>query len=114
METPAKCRGRYVDTQLYNPYVGFMKAVNALELRQSLGRVLRQLERGGAPILVQRGRQPAAVLISLQDYQERFADREADERRRTVVEQIKAAGFSRPRGRTTLDLLRELRAAGRS
>src|SRR5947199_246946 len=59
-----------------------MKSVNALTLRQSLGGVLRQLERGGEPILVQRGRQPAAVLISLRDYQERFVDREADARRR--------------------------------
>jgi prevent-host-death family protein len=86
-----------------------MRSVNALELRQSLGRVLRQLERGGAPILVQRGRQPAAVLISLHDYQERFAERDADERRRDVVAQIKAAKFAAPRRRTTLDLLRDLR-----
>jgi prevent-host-death family protein len=90
-----------------------MKSVNALELRQSLGRVLRQLERGGAPILVQRGKEPAAVLISHRDYQERFADREADQRRQAIVAQIKATHFSAPKGRTTLDLLRELRA-GRS
>jgi prevent-host-death family protein len=90
-----------------------MKSVNALELRQSLGRVLCQLERGGAPILVQRGKEPAAVLISLRDYQERFADREADQRRRAIVAQIKATHFPPPKGRTTLDLLRELRS-GRS
>jgi len=86
-----------------------MKSVNALELRQSLGRVLRQLERGGAPILVQRGRQPAAVLISLHDYQERFAERDADERRRAIVARIKAAQFTAPKGWTTLELLRDLR-----
>ena len=60
-----------------------MKSVNALTLRQSLGGVLRQLERGGEPILVQRGRQPAAVLI-------------------------KEMRFRRPAGRTTLD--RDLRS----
>lgn len=87
-----------------------MKSVNALELRQSLGRVLRQLERGGAPIVVQRGRQPAAVLISLRDYQERFADRDADEHRRAIVAQIKASRFAAPKAGTTLDLLRQLRA----
>lgn len=90
-----------------------MKAVNALELRQSLGRVLRQLERGGMPILVQRGRQPAAVLISLRDYQERFADRDADQRRHEIVARIKATTFASPKGRTTLDMIRNLRA-GRS
>ena len=87
-----------------------MKSVNALTLRQSLGGVLRQLERGGEPILVQRRRQPAAVLISLRDYQERFVDREADARRRAVVATLKEMHFRRPAGRTTLDLLRDLRS----
>lgn len=90
-----------------------MKSVNALELRHSLGRVLRHLEKGGRPILVQRGRQPAAVLISLQDFRRRFADREADETRAAVVERLKALRFSRPARSTTLDLLRDARA-GRS
>ena len=89
-----------------------MKTVNALQLRQSLGRVLTQLERDGAPIVVQRGRRPAAVLISLRDYQERFADKAADEHRRAVVDALKATRFSKPVRRTTLDLLRELRAGG--
>ena len=87
-----------------------MNSVNALTLRQSLGRVLRQLERGGAPILVQRGRQPAAVLISLRDYQERFVDREADARRQSIVAELKATRFRGPAGGTTLDLLRDLRS----
>ncbi len=90
-----------------------MKSVNALELRQSLGKVLRALERGGAPILVRRGRIPAAALISLKDYQERFVDREADAQRQAVVERLRALRFSRPAGRTTLDLLQDMRA-GRS
>lgn len=87
-----------------------VKSVNALELRQSLGKVLRLLETGGAPVLVQRGRRPAAVLISLRDYQERFADREADEQRRAVVARIRELKFSPPAEGTTLDLLRELRS----
>lgn len=86
-----------------------MKSVNALELRQSLGRVLAALERGGKPILVQRGRKPAAVLISLRDYQERFADRDADEKRREVVARIKRFRLQMPPGKTSVDLLRELR-----
>jgi prevent-host-death family protein len=87
-----------------------MKSVNALELRQSLGRVLRQLETGGAPILVARGRTPVAALISLKDYRERFADREADERRRDVVARIRELRFELPAKSTSLDLLRNLRA----
>ena len=87
-----------------------MKSVNALELRQSLGSVLKQLATSGKPILIHRGRQPAAVLISLRDYRERFVDQEADERRRAIAARIKALRFSRPRKGTTLDLLRSLRA----
>jgi prevent-host-death family protein len=87
-----------------------MDAVNALDLRQSLGRVLRRLERDGAPILVKRGQKPAAVLISLRDYQQRFVDREADEQRRAVVARLGKVRVATPRGKTTLDLLRELRA----
>ena len=87
-----------------------MKTVNALELRQCLGAVLDRLDRGGAPILVLRRRQPAAALVSLKDYRERFVDREADEQRRAVVARLKQLRFDRPRGRTTLDLLRDLRS----
>jgi prevent-host-death family protein len=90
-----------------------MKSVNALELRHSLGRVLRLLEAGGKPVLVERRSKPVAVLISLRDYQQRFADRDADEQRRAVVARIKATRFARPAGKTTLDVLRDLRA-GRS
>jgi len=84
--------------------------VNALELRQSLGKVLRALEADGAPIVVERARRPAAVLISLKDYRERFVDRAADEERRAVVERIAKLRFSRPRRGTTVDVLRKLRA----
>ena len=54
-----------------------MEAVSARELRQSLGGVLDQLERGAGPVIVRRRRRPAAVLVSLEDYRERFVAREA-------------------------------------
>ena len=87
-----------------------METVNALELRQSLGKVLKRLERDGNPILVCRGRTPAAALVSLKDYQERFVDREADDRRRAVVARLKDLRFRGPRQGTTLDILRDLRS----
>ena len=87
-----------------------METVNALELRQSLGKVLKRLEQDGAPILVCRGRTPAAALVSLKDYYERFVDQDADDRRREVVARLKRTKFKRPPGVTTLDLLRALRS----
>ena len=88
----------------------FMDTVNALELRQSLGKVLDQLERNGTPILVCRGRTPAAALVSLKDYRERFVDRDADDRRRLVVARLKQLRFDPPATGTTLDVLRDLRS----
>lgn len=89
---------------------GVMKTVNALELRQSLGKVLDRLEQDGGPILVCRRRTPAAALVSLKDYRERFVDREADERRREVVARLRRLQFEAPSTGTTLDLLRDLRS----
>jgi prevent-host-death family protein len=87
-----------------------MKRVNALEMRQSVGKVLRQLEKGGQPVIIERRRRPAAVLISLDDFEKRFADRDADEKREEIVRRIRALRFKAPSGKTTLDLLRNLRS----
>lgn len=59
-----------------------MKEVNAVQLRQSVGRVARALERGGGPILLRVGRKPVGVIVSVDEYKQRFlrddlADREA-------------------------------------
>ena len=89
---------------------GDMETVNALELRQSLGKVLDQLERGGRPILVCRRQTPAAALVSLKDYRERFVDRAADDQRREVVARLKRLKFKSPASGTTLDVLRDLRS----
>lgn len=50
-----------------------MKEVNAVQLRQSVGRVARALERGGGPILLRVGRKAVGVIVSIDDYRERFA-----------------------------------------
>ncbi len=86
-----------------------MKRVNALALRQSLGSVLDDLDAGG-PILVEKARRPRAVLISLEDYRERFVDRIAAEERRALAAEM--AGLRRPAllGETgVVDDLRSLR-----
>ncbi len=70
-----------------------MKKANALTLRQSLGKILAGLARNGEPVLIEQRQRPAAVLISLEDYQKRFVDREADEERRRIVERIKSSGL---------------------
>jgi PHD/YefM family antitoxin component YafN of YafNO toxin-antitoxin module len=72
------------------PYdtVDVMRTVNAAELRQSLGRLVRNLERKGEPILLKLGSRPVGVIVSLRDFEERFAFRAAREKRRKLVEEI--------------------------
>ena len=84
-----------------------MKTVNALKLRQQLGTVLKSLETSGQPVLIERNSKPAAVLISLEDYQKRFVDREADEKRKRMVETLMKTRLKLPEGKSTLDLLDE-------
>lgn len=88
-----------------------MKKTNALQMRQSLGKVLKRLKATGEPILVEQDRKPAAVLISLEDFQKRFVDRVADRNRKELVERIKRAKIKLPAGKTSLDLIREIRAS---
>lgn len=87
-----------------------MKSINALELRQSLGKILRSLERDGQPVFIERRGEAAAVLISLKDYRERFVDHAADQERRAIVSRIRELQFARPGKQTSLDLLRDVRS----
>ena len=82
-----------------------MKKTNALKLRQSLGAVLKELSKSGEPILIEKDRKPAAVLISLADYQQRFADLDGDLERQKIVEGILSMKFKLPAGKTSLDLI---------
>jgi PHD/YefM family antitoxin component YafN of YafNO toxin-antitoxin module len=88
-----------------------MEKVNALQLRQSLGKVLQRLHKTGGPILLEKDRKPAAVIISLEEFRKRFVDTEADRLRKEMVDRIKGAGVRTPKGVSTLDLLRELRGS---
>jgi prevent-host-death family protein len=87
-----------------------MKKTNALELRQNMGKVVKELLRTGEPILIEKSRKPVAVLITLEDYHRRFVDRDADEKRRELVERIRAAKIKLPEGKSSLDLVRETRS----
>ena len=86
-----------------------MKKTNALKLRQSLGAVLDELNKSGMPILVEKGSKPAAVLISVSDYEKRFVDQEADVKRIEIIERIKAEPVKLPKGEESIHWIRQLR-----
>jgi PHD/YefM family antitoxin component YafN of YafNO toxin-antitoxin module len=85
-----------------------MKEISAVELRQGLSKVARGLERTGEPILLKLGRHAVGVIVSVKDYQERFALKQAGESRRRLVEEIIAD--RKPTARsvdTVIDALRK-------
>lgn len=86
-----------------------MEKTNALQLRQNMGRIVQRLKEKGEPILIEKDRKPVAVLISLEDYQRRFVDIDADIKRREMIEEIKQAQMKLPQGTSSLDLIRSLR-----
>jgi prevent-host-death family protein len=86
-----------------------MKKTNALKLRQNLGSVLAALKKDGSPILVEQRSKPAAVLITLEDFQKRFVDRDADQKRKAIIKKILSSHLQTPEGKTTLDLIKESR-----
>lgn len=86
-----------------------MKRINALQLRQSLSRVMAALEKGGGPILVERGRRPVGVLISLRDFEERFVEKSASEARRKLLEEMDALARRSADEASGVEILRGLR-----
>jgi len=90
-----------------------MTNVNALEVRNHLGEILDRLEKTGEPVMVSKGRRVRAVMVTPEDFQKRFLDRQAEEKRREFLE--RARGFRAPsrEDRPSLEVLRELRGYGK-
>jgi PHD/YefM family antitoxin component YafN of YafNO toxin-antitoxin module len=86
-----------------------MRTVNALTLRNRLGQVLDTLKRTGRPILVSKGREIRAVLITPEDFQRRFLDVQAAEERAKLLRSIKNVSAAKTEPTSSLDVLRHLR-----
>jgi len=86
-----------------------MRTVNALEIRNRLGAVLDDLERTGEPIILYKGRRPRAVIISMEDFNRRFVDRQTEDRQKQLPERVMAAREPGMPGPDSVTMLRELR-----
>jgi PHD/YefM family antitoxin component YafN of YafNO toxin-antitoxin module len=86
-----------------------MKTVNALKIRNHLGEVLEELNRTGKPILVSKGRKIQAVLITPEQFQRRFLDYQAEEKKKHLLEAIKGLRAKSRGPKDSVDVLRELR-----
>ena len=90
-----------------------MKTVNALKIRNNLGEVLDLLNKTGEPILVSKGREIKAVLITPEQYKRRFLDYQAEEKKKQLLETIKCLRAPSLETESSLEVLRELRGYGR-
>ena len=86
-----------------------MKTVNALKIRNNLGEVLDTLTKTGEPILVSKGREIRAVLITPEQFKRRFLDYQAEELKRQLLQTIEGLQAHSLNRQDSLDLLRELR-----
>jgi PHD/YefM family antitoxin component YafN of YafNO toxin-antitoxin module len=86
-----------------------MRQVNALKIRNHLGEVLDMLEADGEPIIINKGRKIAAVLITPEQYQRRFLDHQSKEKKRKLLERLTEMKANRIGSRGSLSILRELR-----
>ena len=86
-----------------------MKTVNALALRNNLGRVLDTLAESGEPVLVSTGKTSRAVLITPEDFKRRFVDVQSEDEKQKLLATIKGLRSPNISGKNSLEILRELR-----
>lgn len=87
-----------------------LQKVNALQLRQSLSKIMNKLQRSGGPIILERGRKPVAVIISLEDFKKRFVEKDADEKRLEVQRKILSLARKSAVKTSAETVLRQLRS----
>ncbi len=86
-----------------------MKEINAQKLRNNLGEILYQLNRTGEPIVISKGRKAKAVLITPEQFEKRFLDYQAEEKKKEMLEKILALRADRIGDKDSVAVLRGLR-----
>lgn len=86
-----------------------MEEVNALKIRNNLGEVLDRLTKTGEPIFVTKGRKIRAVLVTPEQFEKRFLDRQVEEKRKNFIKAVKRLRKGRQGKFSSLNTLRLLR-----
>ncbi len=86
-----------------------MTIVNALKIRNQFGEVLKILDETGEPVLVNKGRELRAVLISVEDFKTRFIDKQAEEEAEKIFQGILSDRSSRMTDKDPEAVLRKIR-----
>ena len=86
-----------------------MEEVNALTIRNNLGKILDRLIKSGEPILISKNRKIRAVLVTPEQFERRFLDWQTQDERQRFLAAMKQLKKSRKGNITTLAVLRKLR-----
>jgi PHD/YefM family antitoxin component YafN of YafNO toxin-antitoxin module len=86
-----------------------MEEVNALTVRNNLGKILDRLKKKGEPILISKGRKIRAVLVTPEQFEKRFLDWQAEEKKELLLNAIKGMRKKKVGGKSSLTILRNLR-----
>jgi prevent-host-death family protein len=81
--------------------------INALKIRQAFGEVLKKLQKSDEPIIIEKGRKPVAVLISIEMFNARFIDFRDAEKKAELLARFKSSAA--PAQGSSLAILRESR-----
>jgi PHD/YefM family antitoxin component YafN of YafNO toxin-antitoxin module len=86
-----------------------MEEVNALKIRNNLGEILDRLSETKEPIFVSKGRKIRAVLVTPEQFEKRFLDRQVEEERKKFLEAVKRLRKVKKSKDDSLSILRQLR-----
>jgi prevent-host-death family protein len=86
-----------------------MEEVNALKLRNNLGEILDRLRDKGEPILISKGRELRAVLVTPEQFEKRFLDWQAAEHRKRFLKNVAQLKKTTKSRLDSLTVLRQLR-----
>jgi PHD/YefM family antitoxin component YafN of YafNO toxin-antitoxin module len=85
-----------------------MRKINTLTVRNKFGAVLEMLDADNEPILISKGKELRAVLISYEDFLHRYIDKQAEADKQDFLEQ--ARRYRDAAGPGTTDSLQSLRS----
>jgi len=86
-----------------------MEQVNALKMRNNLGKILDRLNETGEPILVSKGRKLRAVLVTPEDFEKRFLDYRIKEDKKKLLNSMLTLRKKKKEPMESIEILRRLR-----
>ena len=86
-----------------------MEQVNALKIRNNLGEILDRLNDKGEPIFISKGRKIRAVLVTPEQFENRFLDWQVKEEKERLLNSLKGLRKKRKADGDSMETLRKLR-----